>query len=109
MVLADERELLGLAQALGAAGVGAVSSEERLVLAGAARPSPALVAAARAQIVAGEDPLGDAFCRLRSPESRRPQGATYTPAPIVESMVNWAKTNCTPMRVVDPGIGSGRF
>ena len=27
----------------------------------------------------GQDPLGDAFMRLRPPDQRRPLGATYTP------------------------------
>lgn len=65
--------------------------------------------AVRAQIRAGHDPLGDALCRLRSPEERRPVGATYTPERIVEAMTAWAARTVTPARVVDPGCGSGRF
>jgi SAM-dependent methyltransferase len=57
----------------------------------------------------GEDPLGDWFCRLRSPEQRRAQGATYTPAPLIERLLDWARRACQPDRVVDPGCGSGRF
>lgn len=63
----------------------------------------------RAAIVAGNDPLGDAFCRLRSPEERRPHGQTYTPAPIVEAMLAWTHAQRAPDRVVDPGVGSARF
>jgi SAM-dependent methyltransferase len=68
-----------------------------------------LVTAFEEAIAAGGDPLGDAFTRLRSPAERRPRGATYTPAPIVAAMIGWAREQVTPVRVVDPGCGSGRF
>jgi len=60
------------------------------------------------------DPLGDAFAVLRTPAERRERGATYTPFAIVEAMVNWAaafQAAAAPERerVVDPGVGSGRF
>lgn len=42
-------------------------------------------------------------------ETRRRLGAVYTPFPIVEAMMNWAKAHATPSRIVDPGAGSGRF
>ena len=57
----------------------------------------------------GDDPLGAAFCQVRSPKVRRQQGAVYTPPPIVESMIAWAATAGNAVRVVDPGAGSGRF
>jgi len=60
-------------------------------------------------IAEGADPLGDAFCIIRSPEVRRSAGATYTPHPIVDGMVTRAQRHGTPVRVVDPGAGSGRF
>ncbi len=60
-------------------------------------------------IRAGQDPLGEAFCRIRSPEMRRPLGQTYTPEAIVNSMVEWAADAGIPARVVDPGVGSGRY
>lgn len=60
-------------------------------------------------IRAGHDPLGDAFCRIRTAEDRRPQGQTYTPAPLISSMVRWAASQRTPQRIVDPGVGSGRY
>ncbi|MEQ8787529.1 MAG: N-6 DNA methylase [Pirellulaceae bacterium] len=63
----------------------------------------------RRAIRAGDDPLGEAFCRLRTPAERREQGATYTPAAIVRAMVDWASEDGPPRRVVDPGVGSGRF
>ncbi len=43
----------------------------------------------REAIQAGLDPLGDAFCRIRSAQERRPLGQTYTPAAVVEAMVAW--------------------
>ncbi len=57
----------------------------------------------------GDDPLGDAFVRLRSPKQRRPLGAVYTPQGIVEAMVGWIAGKEQPARIVDPGAGSGRF
>ena len=118
-VTADgEAELVALALGLGAGarggagGLGALSAGE-LALVRAARArgltARAQVAAAQAAIDAGEDPLGEAFCRLRSPVVRRPSGATYTPLPIVRAMVDWAAEQGAPTRVVDPGAGSGRF
>lgn len=44
-----------------------------------------------------------------SAQARRSQGITYTPWPIVEAMVSWARARGEPCRVVDPGAGSGRF
>ncbi|ODA67352.1 N5-glutamine S-adenosyl-L-methionine-dependent methyltransferase [Methyloligella halotolerans] len=46
---------------------------------------------------------------LRSPDDRRKNGATYTPASIVKNMVEWAASNCAPNRIIDPGVGSARF
>ena len=63
----------------------------------------------RDRIRAGGDPLGQAFCRIRTPEKRREQGATYTPQAIVDNMLAWAAKHKSPARVVDPGAGSGRF
>lgn len=63
----------------------------------------------RAQILKGEDPLGDMFCALRSSTERRAEGQTFTPHEIVEQMVSWAANKVVPVRVVDPGTGSGRF
>ena len=62
------------------------------------------------QIRAGGDPIGEAFCYLRSPEVRRNQGATYTPPFVADSMISWASTlRYNPVRIVDPGVGSARF
>jgi adenine-specific DNA-methyltransferase len=105
----DETDLLSIAIALGAADVSGVSSAER-VLAKSARPvNSAALAAIKAQITEGADPLGDMFAALRTPLERRELGATYTPRPIVQAMLKWATEQITPERVVDPGVGSARF
>ncbi len=109
--LTSETALLGAALALGAREVPGWSPAET-ALARALDPSPpaaAVLRRLRARIAAGADPLGEAFCRLRPPGARRGDGATYTPPPIVESMVAWAAGEGAPARVVNPGAGSGRF
>lgn len=63
---------------------------------------------ARRIITAGGDPLGEELLRWRSAADRRPAGAFYTPAAIVEPMVEWALAQ-DPARIVDAGCGSGRF
>ena len=105
----EERRLLSLAVALGAQGVEGWSDSELRVIRDLPSVSPHAVRLAREAIEAGQDPLGEAFCSLRSPETRRLRGATYTPEPIVRAMTAWAKRRAEPARVVDPGAGSGRF
>lgn len=108
-----ETDLLAAAIALGAESV-AAWSESELQLARrtqASRPlSNQTLTTLRELINAGFDPLGEAFCTLRSPEVRRADGATYTPGPIVRAMVDWASTQGKkPGRIIDPGMGSARF
>jgi adenine-specific DNA-methyltransferase len=106
---AGERRLVSLAAALIGDAAGLSIAEIKLV----ARAPPVdshLIAHARAQILAGQDLLGTEFSSLRSAKQRRQRGATYTPTPIVDAMVAWARAEIsTPARVVDPGAGSGRF
>lgn len=105
-----EGELIGMALALGARDVPGWSSAEDRTARGVKAPSSILVDQIRSEIKRGADPLGESFCRLRSPDVRRSMGATYTPDKIVASMVNWAaQQSVTPARVVDPGCGSARF
>jgi methylase of polypeptide subunit release factors len=104
----NERELIGIALALGARTVRGWSRAERELAARSIEPPNPTVAAFDAAISRGQDPLGDAFGTLRSAVERRPMGATYTPAPIVTAMADWA-AHRTPVRVVDPGAGTGRF
>lgn len=72
-------------------------------------PPKAELAAVRAAILDGADPLGEAFSAIRPAQLRREAGAVYTPRAIVESMTRWVEANGTPDRIVDPGAGSGRF
>jgi adenine-specific DNA-methyltransferase len=108
--LKSEYHLVSAAMALNAPGVATWSSEERALSKGVARFGELAASTLIRQIQRGRDPLGEAFSRLRSPEQRREDGATYTPASIVKAMVRWAVAhNAAPARIVDPGVGSGRF
>ena len=105
----SERELVALAVKLGAAGVGGpLSASERRCVDDASAADSRLVTSVRAAIKAGEDPLGEAFCRIRSPLKRRDQGQFFTPPEIVNPMVDWI-LNKNPARIVDGGVGSGRY
>ena len=94
---ADERELAALAAQLTGQRTGLATTNELDEL--------------REAIRAGHDPLGVDFIRLRPPAVRRVLGAIYTPAVIVETMIEWAaaEPGAPPTRIVDPGTGSGRF
>lgn len=108
--LQKESELIGAALALGARDVRGWSPQEDRLSEKFAPLSGELKSQLRKRIEHGGDPLGEAFCRLRSPETRRTMGATYTPAAIVSAMLRWAKAHGTePARVVEPGAGSARF
>lgn len=102
-------DLVALALALGARGVPEWSAAEERLAREVPLSLPLFVHGIRDAIQRGEDPLGDAFCRRFSAEERRPSGATYTPQPIVDAMLNWAEEQGVPARVVDPGAGSARF
>jgi hypothetical protein len=106
------------ALSLGAEQVNGLSGAETELAAATRGPGPGLVPAGllpagddlRELIVAGGDPLGDALCAARSPAERRGLGQTFTPSSIVQSMIGWAAGQAAaPVRVVDPGTGSGRF
>jgi len=104
----DVPALLAAALQLGAADVAGWSDGERRLVS-ELPPGRLDVAGLRERINDGEDPLGDAFCAIRSAQERRPLGQTYTPAPIIASMIGWAAALGRPERVIDPGAGSGRF
>ena len=97
--LLSERELGAVAAVL-AGTVGPLAAKQ---------PEASVVEALRDQIRAGGDPLGEAFCRIRTPQERRETGAIYTPPAIVDNMLEWTAKHKSPARVVDPGAGSGRF
>jgi adenine-specific DNA-methyltransferase len=108
----SEADLVAMTLALGATEAGGPMSAAEMALARTVTGQSVdarQVADIRCRIMAGADPLGDAFSALRSPDTRRENGATYTPAPIVKTMVDWAANTRTPCRVVDPGVGSARF
>lgn len=106
---AAEHALAGLALGL-IADPSSLSPAERKLHRLSPEPSARQVDDTRAAILAGEDPLGSTFASIRSPELRREKGATYTPAAIVKAMMDWAAAETAkPVRVVDPGAGSGRF
>lgn len=73
-----------------------------------AAPDHLITDAVRDLIQDGADPLGDAFCDIRSPLHRRAEGQFYTPPEIVGPMVAWV-LKAKPTRLVDPGCGSGRY
>jgi hypothetical protein len=104
-----EGALAGAAVRLGAAQVAGWSEAEERLADAATHPGEGEIEQVSGRILAGEDPLGEAFCRLRGPAQRRPSGQTFTPAPVVRSMVGWAAHTLAPARVVDPGTGSARF
>ncbi len=111
-IFPTERELVSAAIALGAEAVRPWSEAEVALARNAETATPLRkikLWSLRELICAGLDPLGEAFCTLRSPADRREYGATYTPGPIVRSMVEWAADRGTPARVIDPGTGSARF
>jgi len=111
-IFPTERELVSAAIALGADAVKPWSDAEVELARNANNATPLTkikLSSLRDLISAGFDPLGEAFCALRSSADRRENGATYTPGPIVRSMVEWAADRGTPQRIVDPGTGSARF
>jgi len=103
------RELLAIAAAIAESGESELSPQEYSLVQDLPSAPHDLVTSYQNRIRSGEDPLGDSFCELLSPEQRRPLGATYTPQPIVEAMADWAVGMASPSRVIDAGCGSGRF
>lgn len=106
---ADESELIATAVALIESSQNLSPAEQRLCRRIRSAPATDKLSKARTQIRSGQDPLGEAFVRIRSAKHRRKSGATYTPAAIIASMIHWAKDAGMPSQIVDPGAGSGRF
>lgn len=107
---ASEQALVAVALALGARQVpGWSAAEEELAATPLRAFSSHQVSEVEHLVRRGLDPLGEMFCRLRSPASRRRLGATYTPFEIVDFMISSVPRRQSPRRVIDPGAGSGRF
>lgn len=104
-----ESDIVAIAGALGAASVKGLSEDEAVLLAQDSQLRNGLIRAVAVCIESGGDPLGEAFCRVRTPVERREAGAVYTPAAIIDGMLSWAETQGAPDRIVDAGSGSGRF
>ena len=104
-----ERQLAAIAHELGADQIRGWSPEESALTRNLPKLSRAVVREVRLRIEAGRDPLGALFLKLRDPKTRRPQGATYTPSVIVRTMLRWSGNGGNFSRIVDPGVGSGRF
>lgn len=115
IALQTERDLVAAASALDAEAVPELSPPELELLRNVAPLDDKIIRQLRLGVKRGRDPLGEAFTRIRGPKERREQGATYTPLPIVNAMVGWASQfhrslhGSAPTRIVDPGVGSGRF
>lgn len=107
----SERELIAACLALLDGRQVDLSSQERSLMATCAssRLGASHVDEMRRAILRGGDPLGEAFASIRCARHRRAMGAVYTPQPIVKSMLSWLAEHASPVRIVDPGAGSGRF
>jgi adenine-specific DNA-methyltransferase len=105
-----EYHLISAALQLGARSVAGWSRQETALAKDIAPYAEDATRRLKKQIKAGGDPIGEAFCYLRSAETRRDQGATYTPPFVAKAMVSWAVAKkFNPARIVDPGVGSARF
>jgi hypothetical protein len=107
VAIRSERELARVALSL--AGDQPLTDPELALCQPWLEPDRKMLAIVRGRIAGGGDPLGDAFCALRTSAERRRAGAVYTPPAIVASMTAWAASQGEPERIVDPGAGSGRF
>ncbi len=109
--LGDERSLAAAAWAMAKHGALATLSqpESSLLAVSGLVERPSRVAGLAELVRGGDDPLGEAFARVRPAPQRRLLGATYTPPEIVSAMVAWIAAHHRPSRVVDPGTGSARF
>lgn len=108
--ISSNRHLASAAVSLGALTIPDVSKTEQDLGASDLPPiKKETIKRLRTLITEGSDPLGFLFSVINSAEERRSLGAVYTPFPIVQAMIEWAKVRSTPARIVDAGVGSGRF
>jgi adenine-specific DNA-methyltransferase len=93
-----------------AAGAALTDAERQITGQHQQRVDAGLVNRIRDEIVNGSDPLGSAYCLIRSPEQRRGGGQTFTPLHVIEGMFGWAEKQGRDIhRIVDPGAGTGRY
>lgn len=91
-------------------GDGLITSQECEVVGENSVPvSDELISSVRTAIQSGTDPLGTAYCLIRSAKARRSSGQTFTPIEAVVGMFRWAEAQGPIARIVDPGAGSGRY
>ncbi len=109
LALTDEAGIVAVCAALIDPTSVLTPGERALLMTRPPASEPTLVDAARRAILAGGDPLGDVFQRVRAAPVRRIVGAVYTPPELVRSMIGWLKGRPEPTRIIDPGTGSGRF
>lgn len=109
-MLKSESDIIASASALIRCHLTLSEAESALVRDNEASVPDKTIAMLKGAITRGGDPLGEAFCAVRTPETRRKVGAVYTPKRIIDSMVRWTQSErAEPYRIVDPGAGSGRF
>ena len=96
--MSDEKDIAAIAGSLGATSVNGFSEDEAALLALDSQPRDRLVRAVSARIQSGQDPLGEAFCRIRTPIERQEVWAVYTPKAIIDGMLSWAETQEAPDR-----------
>ncbi len=100
-----------VARAAKAAGLvpdASMSEQERLILNVAWQAEDDSPENLRDPILCGLDPLGESYSAIKGRQIRRREGIFYTPADLVNPMVNWVLSR-TPARLVDAGCGTGRF
>ena len=104
-----EGGLAAVALALGADSIRSITETELKLVSKQTTVSPQLAHKLTEQIRNGQDPLGTAFCVIRTTESRRKHGAIHTPSTIVRSMLDWAQVEGVPERIIEPGAGTAPF
>ena len=60
-------------------------------------------------ILRSGDPLGEFFLESVSAQNRRAQGATFTPAWLIDLQLDQIAAKGIPARIVDAGAGTGRY
>lgn len=85
------------------------SEEQKIVHTHQVDVTDELLEATKSAIREGSDPLGTAYCVIRTPHERRGAGQTFTPLEAVIGMFKWADAQGQFDRILDPGSGSGRY